>query len=115
MLLAPPNALVAGSWPASLVAQQVAAPDRSQVCAHSIHQEVIRVRPLPVDAELALILKIGHPSARAVARARLPAPQRAAGWAASTPAARLHCIEDAFMRPFDMAGAFMTDSGPVNT
>ena len=58
-LLVPPNALVAGSWPAPPWRASCRF-QRSQVGAHSIHHEVIGVRPLTIHAELALLVKIGR-------------------------------------------------------
>ena len=39
---------------------RLAAPGSSQVGAHSIHQEVIGIRPLAIHTELALLVKIGR-------------------------------------------------------
>ena len=57
-LLVPPNALVAGSWPAP-PGPAAAASGVTEIGADSIHHEVIGIGPLAVDAELALLVEIG--------------------------------------------------------
>ena len=59
-LLVPPNTLVAGSWPAPPCPRCGAPSGRSQVGAHSIHQEVIGIRPLAIHAELAALVLVGR-------------------------------------------------------